>query len=88
MDTRGKFIEWRFSPVETIGAAFSLASVCVGITLWSVSTFQSKQDAQEVKTHLERRIENIEAQMNTIRTSLEHVARDISYVRGRLEPKQ
>jgi hypothetical protein len=88
METKGRFIEWRFSPIETAGAAFSLASVCVGITLWSVSTFQSKVDAQEVKVHLEKRIENIEAQMATMRMSLEAVARDTSYIRGRLEPKQ
>jgi hypothetical protein len=88
MDTRGKFIEWRFSPIETLGAAFSLASVAVGITLWSVSTFQSKVDAAEVRTHLEKRIESIEAQMTTMRASLEVVARDTSYIRGRLEPKQ
>jgi hypothetical protein len=85
MDTKGKFIEWRFSPIETAGAAFSLASICVGITLWSVSTFQSKVDAAEVKVHLEKRIENIEAQMVTMRTSLEAVARDTSYIRGKIE---
>lgn len=88
MDTRGKFLEWRFSPIETVGAAFSLATMAVGITLWSVTTFQSKSDAAEMKFNLERRIESIEAQMSTMRSSLEVVARDTAYIRGKLEPKQ
>lgn len=88
MDTRGKFLDWRFSPIETIGAAFSLATMAVGITLWSISTFQSKSDAQEMKINLEKRIESIENQMVTMRSSLEVVARDTAYIRGKLEPKQ
>lgn len=88
MDTRGKFLDWRFSPIETIGAAFSLATMAVGITLWSISTFQSKSDAQEMKVNLEKRIESIENQMVTMRSSLEVVARDTAYIRGKLEPKQ
>lgn len=49
MDTKGRFIDWRFSAAELIAGMLSLTSIAVGITLWSVSTFQSKDDAIEVK---------------------------------------
>lgn len=87
MEAKGRFFDWRFSPVEMIGFGFSIATVAVSITLWSVSTFQSKQDAIEVRQQIERRIDAIESQVNTMRQSLENVARDTSYIRGRLEPK-
>lgn len=87
MDTRGRFIEWRLGPLETLGASLSLATLAVGITLWSTSTFQDKASAAEVKMHLEKRIDNLEVKMATMSLSLEQVAKDVSYIRGRLEPK-
>lgn len=87
MDTKGRFIDWRFSAAELIAGMLSLTSIAVGITLWSVSTFQSKDDAIEVKMQLERRMDSLEGQVNTMRLSLEGVARDTSWIRGRLEPK-
>lgn len=88
METKGKVLEWRFSIMETVSAALSLASLAVGITLWSMSTFQRKDDAVEMKAHLERRIDGVESEMRNMRASVEGVAKDVSYIRGRLEPKQ
>jgi hypothetical protein len=88
METKGKIIEWRFSIMETFGAALSMASLAVGITLWSIATFQRKEDAIEIKIQLERRIDVIESEVRVMRASVEGVAKDVSYIRGRIEPKQ
>jgi hypothetical protein len=86
MDGRS-VIGWRFNLGETLGFGFSLASVAVAITLWSVTNFQSKVDAAEEKHSMEKRIEAVEIQMVLVRSSVDSVAKDVSYIRGRLEPK-
>lgn len=87
METRDKVLEWRFTTLETLGAALSLASLAVGITLWSIATFQSRVEAIETKRELSMRIDSVEMQVQTVRTSMEGVAKDVSYIRGRLEPR-
>lgn len=87
MDTHGKFTSWRFSVIEAIGAAISLSSLAVGITLWSISTFQNKEDAIESKRMIEARIATVEDQVRMNRASLDAMAKDVSYIRGRLEPR-
>ncbi len=83
----GRLMSWRFSIVETIGFGFSLASIAVGITLWSMSTFQSKEEAASVKLNLEQRVIALEGEMRELRASMQNVARDVAYIRGVLEPK-
>jgi hypothetical protein len=78
---------WRFSLAETAAFGFSLTSMSVAITLWTVGTFQSKEDAKEIKAQLEIRIQSIEQQTKELRNSVDGVAKDVSYIRGRLEPK-
>lgn len=87
METRGRFIEWRLSMAETISAVITAAGLTASIILWSAANFEEKGHAAETKVQLERRMEAIEVQMGTMRVSLETVARDTSYIRGRLEPK-
>ena len=87
METKGRFIDWRLSMAETISGIITATGLTAGILLWSIKTYQSKEDAVEMKRQLEKRIEGVEAQITTMRTSLENVARDTSYIRGRLEPK-
>lgn len=84
---KGHMMSWRFSIVEMIGFGFSLASTAVGITLWSTSTFQSKEEAASVKVSLEQRVAAVESEMREIRSSMQNVARDVAYIRGVLEPK-
>lgn len=94
MEHKGKILDWKFSPIEMLGFAFSLASLAVGITMWSLTTFQSKQEAREATQTIdakiesvEKRVERQEEQMNAMRTSLEGVAKNVEYIRGRLEPR-
>lgn len=87
MDAQGRFIDWRFSGAELIAGIVSLTVFAVGITLWSVDKFQSKSDAQDMKAQLERRLDRVENDVSSMRTSLDGVAKNVEYIRGRLEPK-
>lgn len=71
-----------------IAGAVTATALAVSITLWSVSTFQSKADAAEMKVQLERRIDSMEGRLNAVQVTVSGVAVDVSYIRGRLEPKQ
>ena len=89
MDGKASKVDgWRFNIIETVGFGFSLASVAVAITLWSMSNFQSRAEAEEAKRVTEAKISNLEAQMSQIRSNMDTISRDVSYIRGRLEPKQ
>jgi preprotein translocase subunit SecF len=87
MDAKGNFADWKFNSIETLGFGFSLAAVAVSITLWATATFQSKDDAKEMRKALETRVESVELQVQQMRASLENIRSDVSYIRGRLEPK-
>jgi hypothetical protein len=87
VETRGRILDWRFSLAETAMGMVSIATLAVGITTWSLSTFQSKQDASEMKQQFERRIEGVEGEMRVMRSSLDRIAGNVEYIRGRLEPK-
>ena len=64
----------------------SIVTAAVGITLWSISTFESKASASQYRVTLERRVDGLEKEVNTIRETLGRVAIDVSYIRGRMEP--
>lgn len=80
-------MEWRFSIVETVGFGFSIACVTVAVTLWSVATFQTKEDALSAKADVERQVQHLREEVATLRAGIDAVAKDVSYIRGRLEPK-
>lgn len=83
----GRMMGWRFSIVEMVGFGFSVGAVTVAITLWSVSTFQTKVDAVAVKQDFDRQVESLKVEVATLRAGIDAVAKDVSYIRGRLEPK-
>lgn len=73
MEHKGSVLRWRLTLSESI----ALAVACVGVTLWMSARFQTKEDAAK----LELRVSAMESNMNQI-------AVDVSYIRGRLEPKK
>lgn len=87
MITKGRFINWQFNGAEVVAGIFTVVVASVGVTLWSVSTFQSKSDAAEMKIQLQREISDVRAEVASIRSNIEAVAKDTAYIRGRLEPK-
>lgn len=73
--------DWRFNFIEMIGFAISFSTLAVGITLWSISTFQFKHDAVEDKKNMDTRVSNLEMITSNI-------AIDVSFIRGRMEKEK
>lgn len=71
---------------ELIGFGVTVASVTIAVVLWVFSTFQSKAEAREVKVQFDMRLSKVEAELSGMRAEIQDVARDTSYIRGRLEP--
>lgn len=83
MEQKGGLLQWRLSLAETL----AFAATVVSITLWMLNFFQTKADANEWKDSMENRVGKIEVEISSIRGSMETIGRDVSYIRGRLEPK-
>ncbi len=88
------FFQWRFSPIEMLGFGFSIACVAVSITIWTVFTFQTKADAADSKVEFNDKIRGVTKDVDMLRSDLanvrsgvEAIGKDVSYIRGRLEPK-
>jgi len=75
-------LDWRFSVTETAG----LISIAVAVVLWSVNTFQTKLDADRQKQETVERMESLEDEVQTMRSGVDQIGRDVSYIRGFLEP--
>jgi len=77
-------LKWRFTFSEMVAFAF----VVISITLWSLATFQSKSDAAIVSSSHERDFEKLEKRIDGLSQTLNAIGNDVSYIRGRLEPKK
>ena len=72
---------------QILGFGLTVASVTTSIILWSTSHFQSKEDAKNFKSDVEKQFNNVTAELQTIRSSNNQISIDVSYIRGRLEPQ-
>jgi len=81
-------IQWRFTIIETIGAAFSLATVAVAITLWSIATFQSRSEAQGEMQNTQSRLDRQQDNITRMQDKIDQIKDDVSFIRGKLESKQ
>lgn len=79
MEQKGSILSWKLSLAETISFGITLTILVYFIT----ANFQSKEDGLV----LEKRIERVENELSTLRTSVNQISVDTSYIRGRLEPK-
>lgn len=76
-------LKWRLTLAETLAFGVTIVSV----TLFMVQNFQSKEDAEAWKIAIESRISSLESKMDSFQESQSKIAVDVSYIRGRLEPK-
>lgn len=84
MNTDNKsFMKWNMSLAETLAFGMTVAVFVV----WALSFFQTKDDAKEWKSNVEVRMGKIESEVSSMRGSMEIIGRDVSYIRGRIEPK-
>jgi hypothetical protein len=64
-----------------------LMSMVVGVTTWSFQTFQSKEVAHREHAQFDARIQAAEGEIRNMHSTISDVAKDVSYIRGRLEPR-
>ena len=85
MNVQGKIIKWSIE--EVVAFAVTVASITTAIILWSISNFQSKQEANDLKNTVNERLSKVELEVQILRSSVGQISVDVSYIRGRLEPK-
>lgn len=73
--------------VSLVASCFTVSSVAVGISIWISTKFQSKLDSEKMETDLKAWIRKVESDVSKLQTSLERIAENVSYIRGRMEPK-
>lgn len=79
MEQRGSFLKWNLSLAETLAFGMTVAMLVYFVT----DKFQSKEDAYK----LERRVEKVEAEISQVKEGINSISKDVSYIRGRIEPK-
>lgn len=85
MNVQGKIIKWSIEEVAAF--AVTVASITTAVILWSISNFQSKQEANDLKNTVNERLSKVELEVQILRSSVGQISVDVSYIRGRLEPK-
>ncbi len=79
MEQRGTVLSWKLSLAETLSFGATIAILVFFIT----NNFQSKEDGKT----LEKRIERVESELSGMKETLSEINSGISYIKGRLEPK-
>lgn len=77
----------KFGVVEVVGFAATIASVTACVILWSVNYFQSKKQAEKFEKDVNARVARVENNVHDNATLMNKINVDVSYIRGRLEPK-
>lgn len=79
MEQTGNLLKWKLTLAETLAFGATLTV----IVTWMSANYQSKTEALK----LESRIERVESEMSQMREGIHNISKDVSYIRGRLEPK-
>lgn len=79
MEMRAPLLAWKLSLAEALAFGCTVAA----IVAFSFGNFTSKSEAQAS----ERRIENLEKQLGSIKDDMSHIRATTEYIKGRLEPK-
>ena len=66
---------------------FAVCTVVVTSIIWMLSRFQSKEAALEHRALMDERITKVEEEVRDMQGDLKKIGSDVSYIRGRLEPK-
>lgn len=80
--------------VNLVTICFAVAGVAVGVTIWLMTTYQTKTEARSIEDRTAKEFSEIHNGMvqvwdkiNEIQGGMAGVAKDVAYIRGRLEPK-
>lgn len=79
-------IRWSIAEVASFG--LTVASLTAAIVVWTHSNFQLKADAVLLKQDVDQKIARLESDLASVRNSTFQIGVDVSYIRGRLEPRK
>ena len=76
-------------PVTTdmVMMVFAVSSVAVTAVIWVLSRFQTKRGAKEIEMRLDNSLHQLWTEVNSQKETMAVIRGDVSYIRGRLEPK-
>lgn len=72
---------------KALGVAFGVSSIAVSIVLWAFAKFQTKREASVSNRLMRLEMEKLETQVGNMQSNLARIGENVSYIRGRLEPK-
>lgn len=79
---------------QFVGICFAVAATAVAVTLWITSNYQSKSAAKDLEDRMNRELEEVRGSLtslwnkvNEVQGNMMGIAKDVAYIRGRLEPK-
>lgn len=64
----------------------SMVVICCAVYFF-FQRFQTKRDADKIEEDLKAWIKKVELDVSVMQTSLLDISKNVSYIRGRLEPK-
>lgn len=70
--------------VEAVTAMCGLLSV----TVWVMLTFETKRDSKDKHDAHKERHDELATRVTRTEDTMQQIAKDVSYIRGRLEPKE
>lgn len=72
---------------QIVAICFTVGTVCTLVVVWFFSMFQTKRAAIASERSLRIHIDKVEADVEKMQTNLAKIGSDVSYIRGRLEPR-
>lgn len=80
--------------IGLVAICFAVCVVVIGIVTYFSHRYQTKEDAKSAsdaailkEADLKNWIRKVEGDVTTLQTSMNTIGRDVSYIRGRLEPQ-
>lgn len=72
---------------QVVGICFTVGTVCTLVVVWFFSVFQTKRASAASEKALRIHIMKVEADVEKMENNLVKIGADVSYIRGRLEPR-
>jgi hypothetical protein len=66
---------------------FVVTSIVITVMMWIFSRFQTKRDAFVTEKQLRMHILKVESDVEKMGSDLARISENVSYIRGRLEPR-
>ena len=66
---------------------FTVSTVVVSAFAYFVNRFQTKNEAEKSESDIKEWIRKVESDVGSLRGSMERILDNVSYIRGRIEPK-